>query len=164
MKSFLLLPVALLASAAVAQTTSACGANYIVEACLASEKAKLAACKGTDYECQCAQWENVITCYNNCPNDPRQHESAGQRDIFCGYASQFPSNKPTQSASTASKTAASNDAQKTNSAESSGTEQGAATGTTSGNAPTKTPNAGAELAMNAGGVLAAVAGVVAVVL
>lgn len=61
MKSFLF-PLAILASSgAMAQTTSACGADYIVEACLSSEKAKLEACKGTDYECQCAQWQNIIT-------------------------------------------------------------------------------------------------------
>ncbi|KAJ4302585.1 hypothetical protein N0V88_002735 [Collariella sp. IMI 366227] len=146
MKSFLLLPVALLAGAAVAQTTE-CGADYIVEACLASEKAKLAACKGDDYDCACARWIDIITCYNNCPNDPRIHESAGQRDIFCTYASQFPSNKPTIATSSvvpASKTSASNDAEKTDDTEKTGAEKAddaAATETTSGATPTKSPNA-----------------------
>ncbi len=59
MKSFLF-PLTVLASCAVAQTTSACGADYIVETCLSSEKAKLAACDGKDYGCQCQQWKNVI--------------------------------------------------------------------------------------------------------
>jgi hypothetical protein len=60
MKAFLF-PLAVLASSAMAQTTSVCGANYIVEACLGSEKAKLAACTTGDYECQCNGWKNVIT-------------------------------------------------------------------------------------------------------
>lgn len=73
MKAFLL-PIAILASSAMAQTSSACAADYIVDACLSSENAKLASCQGTDYECQCAQWQNIITCYNNCPSDPRQRQ------------------------------------------------------------------------------------------
>ncbi len=60
MKSFLF-PLAVLASSAVAQTTSACAADYIVQACLSSEKAKLTSCQSTDYECQCNQWKNIIT-------------------------------------------------------------------------------------------------------
>jgi hypothetical protein len=60
MKAFLF-PLAVLASSAMAQTTSACAANYIVESCLSSEKAKLASCKGDNYECQCNGWKNVLT-------------------------------------------------------------------------------------------------------
>ena len=60
MKSFLF-PLAVLASSAVAQTTSVCLADYIVKACLSSEKAKLTSCVSTDYDCQCQQWKNIIT-------------------------------------------------------------------------------------------------------
>ena len=60
MKSFLF-PLAVLASSAAAQTTAACAANYIVEACLTSENAKLAACKDSDWGCKCAQWESILT-------------------------------------------------------------------------------------------------------
>ena len=60
MKSFLL-PFALFAaSTAVAQTTS-CAADYIVEACLASESAKLASCQHIDYACKCEQYKNILT-------------------------------------------------------------------------------------------------------
>lgn len=57
----ILLPLALFASAAVAQTSSACGADYIVEACLGSETAKLAACADADYECKCAAHTDILT-------------------------------------------------------------------------------------------------------
>jgi hypothetical protein len=60
MKSFLF-PIALMASAAMAQSNSDCAANYIVEACLEGENAKLANCKTGDYNCQCNQWINIVT-------------------------------------------------------------------------------------------------------
>ncbi|KAK4176066.1 hypothetical protein QBC36DRAFT_14455 [Triangularia setosa] len=164
MKSFLL-PVAVLISAAVAQTTSACGADYIVESCLGSEKAKLAACNTGDYDCQCAAWQAILTCYNNCPNDSRLHTDVGQKDIFCGYASQFPS-KATAVPS-ASKTSNTSPTQTPNQNEvdddASNTDDESGTSTATGSPATNT-NSAAYLALNAGGVLAAVAGVVAVVL
>ncbi|KAH6842561.1 hypothetical protein B0I37DRAFT_417732 [Chaetomium sp. MPI-CAGE-AT-0009] len=154
---FFLLPLAVMASSAMAQTTAAaCGADYIVEACLGSEEAKLANCKTEEWDCLCAQWESILTCYNNCPNDSRQPTAAGQRDIFCGYASQFapkPTQVPTQTASNPQTTQ--------NSASQGGSTE--ATATTSSSGPADT-NSAASLALNAGGVLAAVAGVFAVVL
>lgn len=60
MKSFLL-SVAVLASAAVAQSSSACAANYIVDTCLSTEKSKLAQCATGDYGCQCQGWKDIIT-------------------------------------------------------------------------------------------------------
>lgn len=59
MKSFLF-PIALMASVALAQSTSECAADYIVEACLEGERARLASCVSTDYQCQCTQWQNII--------------------------------------------------------------------------------------------------------
>ncbi|KAK4240209.1 hypothetical protein C8A03DRAFT_31684 [Achaetomium macrosporum] len=159
MKAFLF-PLAVLASSAVAQTTTACAADYIVESCLSTEKAKLENCALDDYTCRCAEWNAILTCYNNCPNDPRLHEDAGQRDIFCGYASQFATTSTrataqTSSAASAQTTGANQDANPSSSSSSTAT-------TTAGGA-TNT-NSAADLVLNAGGVLAAVAGVVAVVL
>ncbi|KAK3305369.1 uncharacterized protein B0T15DRAFT_194905 [Chaetomium strumarium] len=159
MKAFLV-PLAILASSAVAQTT-ACAADYIVESCLSTEKAKLESCGHEDYTCRCAGWNAILTCYNNCPNDPRLHDDAGQREIFCGYASQFAttSTKATAKPSTAA------------AAQTTGADQGASssssgsssTATTTAAGSTST-NSAADLALNAGGILAAVAGVVAAVL
>ena len=57
---FFLLPVAIMATAAVAQN-SACAADYIVEACLGTERSKLASCASTDYDCLCAGHNSLIT-------------------------------------------------------------------------------------------------------
>ncbi|KAK0702607.1 hypothetical protein B0T21DRAFT_388026 [Apiosordaria backusii] len=164
MKSFLL-PVAVLVSAAVAQTTTVCAADYIVESCLGSEKAKLANCNTGDYDCQCAAWQAILTCYNNCPNDSRLPTDVGQKDIFCGYASQFPSKATT--AASPSKTSSSSATQTPNNNQAeddaTNTEDESGSSTSTGSPATNT-NSAAYLALNAGGVLAAVAGVVAVVL
>lgn len=57
----ILLPLALFASAAVAQTSSVCGADYIVEACLGSENAKLAGCGDSDWGCKCQAYTDILT-------------------------------------------------------------------------------------------------------
>jgi hypothetical protein len=56
-----LLPLALLASSALAQTSTICGADYIVEACLNNEKAQLATCGPNEWDCLCNQWKNIVT-------------------------------------------------------------------------------------------------------
>jgi len=166
MKSFLF-PLAVLASSAVAQTTSVCLADYIVKACLSSEKAKLTSCVSTDYDCQCQQWKNIITCYNNCPDDPDQFTAGGQRDIFCGYASQFASTTAKVAAATQVPTETA--AKATDNANAGQTGSGSAasksgsTATSTGKAAANT-NSAADLVLNAGSVLAAVAGVAAFIL
>lgn len=77
MKPFLF-AAAVLASSAMAQTTSACAADYIVEACLSSENAKLGNCQHNDYECKCTQWQNILT-YGNRRRAVRAWCSSGQR-------------------------------------------------------------------------------------
>lgn len=69
MKSALLALTAFAAAAIAAD--SECAADYIVEACLGSETAKLATCGTNDWMCKCYAHENIITCFNNCPNDDR---------------------------------------------------------------------------------------------
>ncbi|KAK4191144.1 hypothetical protein QBC35DRAFT_36600 [Podospora australis] len=162
MKSFFL-PIALLASSVAAQT-SACGADYIVEACLSSQTDILNKCGAQDYNCRCAAWEAIITCYNNCPNDTRKFESQGQKEIFCGYASQFPSSTTKVAAARQSQA----QVQHTSNSNAAGNEATGTADSTASSTSTSTPatntNSAAYLALNAGGVLAAVAGVVAVVL
>jgi hypothetical protein len=55
-----LLPLALLAASVSAQTSSACGADYIVEACLGTINGQLAQCGSTDYQCQCNGYKNLL--------------------------------------------------------------------------------------------------------
>ncbi|KAK4447913.1 hypothetical protein QBC34DRAFT_381752 [Podospora aff. communis PSN243] len=158
-----LVSLAFFASAAVAQTT-ACAADYIVEACLGTENGKLASCAQTDYVCRCNAFGNILTCFNNCPNDVRRFDYQGQQQIFCGYASQYPST--TTKAVAATGTAATVPTDKADEAASSAAGSGkAASGSATTSAPnTVNTNSAADLALNAGGILAAVAGVVAAVL
>ncbi|KAK3294991.1 uncharacterized protein B0H64DRAFT_444018 [Chaetomium fimeti] len=158
---FFLLPLAVMASSVMAQATTACGADYIVESCLSSETAKLDDCGAEDWGCRCTQWKSIVTCYNNCPNDPRKNTSDGQRQIFCGYASQYPSNEPTQAATQTGSTPAQNTQDAAGQGDSTDGDSISATTSSSGPADT---NSAASLALNAGGVLAAVAGVFAVVM
>ena len=55
-----LFSLAFLAAAASAQST-ACAADYIVEACLGTISGQLASCGQTDYGCQCTQYEQFVT-------------------------------------------------------------------------------------------------------
>lgn len=169
-----LIPVALLAlgvsaqsSAAGGSSSSKCDADYIVTNCLESENAKLEACDYTDYDCQCAAAQSILTCYNNCPNDPRGNDAKGQVQIYCDNASIHGSkamaSRTTAAVATATDetTVASNVATTTKSGASKETATGTATGSA---AAATTTNAAAEMIRNTGGVLLAVAGVVAAVL
>ncbi|EJT80188.1 hypothetical protein GGTG_00191 [Gaeumannomyces tritici R3-111a-1] len=152
---FFLLPLAFAASLAAAQS-SACGADYILEACLTTENAKFAACSEGDWDCKCSSYNNIMTCFNNCPNDLRRETQQGQQKIFCGYASQFPS----KTAGVAKSSAASGGAAAATTTPASGASN-TASSTTGAASPAKTNGAATDLAMNAGGVLALVAAVVA---
>ncbi|KAK0742833.1 hypothetical protein B0T18DRAFT_391734 [Schizothecium vesticola] len=157
-----LLLASLLATAAtsvLAQGDPSCLANYIVEACLGTENGKLAACGTNDYVCRCTALAVILTCYNNCPNDPRRFDTAGQQTIFCGYASQFPSS------TTSAFSAPSTDMPSTPTGIDSGSGSGSSgSGSSTAAAPTKTGGAAGMMALSVGGVLAGVAGVVAAVL
>ncbi|RFU72468.1 hypothetical protein TARUN_9777 [Trichoderma arundinaceum] len=66
---------------------STCQADFILEDCLASTTKIANACKGTDYQCLCASYQAVLTCYNNCPNDIRAPSAQQQADSWCRTAS-----------------------------------------------------------------------------
>ncbi|KAK2755141.1 hypothetical protein CKAH01_01033 [Colletotrichum kahawae] len=155
------LPITLLIAAVAAQDTK-CAAENIVETCLSSENAKVAACSPTDYDCQCAAYQAVATCYNNCPNDARASPAQNQVTIFCQQASLYGSAAQRKTASVASGSATA--AVASNSATATPTTGSSASAIASVSA-TSTPNLGVgQLARNTGGVLLAVAGVVAAVL
>ncbi|KAK1776110.1 hypothetical protein QBC45DRAFT_227070 [Copromyces sp. CBS 386.78] len=167
-----LLPLAAMFAVAAAQTTSVCGAAYIVETCLGTENSRLSLCGRDDYGCKCAQYPNIIACYNNCPNDPRKATSMGERDTWCALDKQYPSSTSKVAVATTTNPNTGVAAQPTNTgAASSGSdnENTTATDATSSNtasAPSSsaTGNAAGEVLVNAGGLLAAVAGVIAAVL
>ncbi|KAH8170499.1 hypothetical protein LIA77_09280 [Sarocladium implicatum] len=169
------LPIALLAVGVSAQTTteptsiaapaasSSCEADYIVERCLSTEKDKVEACDATDYDCQCAAYEAVATCYNNCPNDPRATSANQQVLIFCqqasihGTKSSNISTTPTGTMATAPATTSDDDE------DDEDEPRGSNTATFDAEVPTESDAAGI-LFINAGGALAAVAGAIAALL
>ncbi|KAL7816512.1 hypothetical protein V8C44DRAFT_290946 [Trichoderma aethiopicum] len=66
-----------------------CLADYILEDCLGSTTKTANSCKPTDYDCLCAAYQAVLTCYNNCPNDIRAPSVQQQVDSYCRTASQL---------------------------------------------------------------------------
>ncbi|KAK6217546.1 hypothetical protein QIS74_07660 [Colletotrichum tabaci] len=162
-------PLALALAAVVAAQDDQCDAANIVTACLDSETDKVTACNPTDYDCQCAAYQAVATCYNNCPNDARAVPAQQQVTIYCqqasihGSAAQRKTQTVASATGSATNAAASNSASPT-AATRTAADEAASTAASSSTA-TSTPNMGVgQLARNTGGVLLAVAGVVAAVL
>ncbi|KAL6803006.1 hypothetical protein GGI42DRAFT_323632 [Trichoderma sp. SZMC 28013] len=92
MKFFATLLFAAVGVSAVSSTSpdspsSSCLADYILEDCLGSTTKTANACKPTDYDCLCAAYQAVLTCYNNCPNDIRAPSVQQQVDSYCRTAS-----------------------------------------------------------------------------
>ncbi|UPL00904.1 hypothetical protein LCI18_011838 [Fusarium solani-melongenae] len=147
-------------TAAAPSASSECEAEYIVKRCLETENAKAEDCKADDWDCLCAAYEAIVTCYNNCPDDTRASSAQSQVQIYCQQASLYGTRTKTTKTATAE-------------TESTGTADATATGadaseesassTSSSSSPDSTNNA-ADLARNTGGVLLAVAGVVAAML
>ncbi|CAM1500914.1 Fc.00g100760.m01.CDS01 [Cosmosporella sp. VM-42] len=161
-----LFPLALLAVGAVAQTTTAdapaasatgCDADYIVTNCLESETDKVSACDATDYDCLCAAYEAVATCYNNCPNDTRAAPAQQQVKVFCQNASLYGTHKDKVTKTAGGSTMVTAAATTT-----AADEEGTSTATEV-SAPSST-NAAGEKVRNAGSVLAAIGAVLAAVM
>jgi hypothetical protein len=58
-------------SAAAAPGSSVCAAQNILETCLATTQGYLSQCSASDYSCLCDKYTAIMTCFNNCPNDPQ---------------------------------------------------------------------------------------------
>ncbi|KAF4446926.1 phospholipase d1 protein [Fusarium austroafricanum] len=162
--------LALFAAAASAQSTTdsgaaapsasgKCEAEYIVKRCLETENAKVEDCKANDWDCLCASYEAVATCFNNCPDDPRASSAQSQVKINCQQASLYGTATKATKTSSHTATAASSDATATDSDAADAT----ASATESAASAENTNNA-ADKARNTAGVLLAVAGVVAAIL
>ncbi|KAF4344695.1 phospholipase d1 [Fusarium beomiforme] len=162
--------LALFAAAASAQSTtdsgaaapsasSECEAEYIVKRCLETENAKVQDCKTNDWDCLCASYEAVATCFNNCPDDPRASSAQSQVQINCQQASLYGTATKATKTSSSTATAAASDATATHS------DAADATGSaTESAASAENTNNAADKARNTAGVLLAVAGVVAAIL
>ncbi|KAL3960854.1 hypothetical protein ACCO45_005971 [Purpureocillium lilacinum] len=169
-----LVPLALLVAAGVSaddktggDSKSGCLADYIVTNCLASETKKAEGCAAADWDCMCAAYEAIATCYNNCPNDPRAGPARQQVSTYCANASLYGSKAMASKTATGSVTssAAVASASATDASSSiSGTEIFPTKTTTGASAAASKTNAAEPLAGNAGGLFVAVAGAVAALL
>jgi hypothetical protein len=141
---------------------SGCDADYIVERCLSTETDKVEACESTDYDCLCAAYEAIATCYNNCPNDSRAAPAQNQVLVFCQQASLHNTKTKTTMTSTGTETTSEPTATSDDDDEDSGSQE-SNTASFEAETPQETGAAG-EVFVNAGGAIAAVAGAIVALL
>ncbi|KAF2166838.1 hypothetical protein M409DRAFT_54618 [Zasmidium cellare ATCC 36951] len=79
------------ASTSSAAGTSGCGSQIddIIASCLGTTQTQLDACTTNDWDCMCEQSNNVLTCYNNCPSDPRRNGIDQQNVSYCNAAKAY---------------------------------------------------------------------------
>jgi hypothetical protein len=70
-------------------------APSILDACLLTIQGQVNSCLSTDYGCLCNQYQNLLTCYNNCPADPGVSTVQQQHEQYCAAASAYPSSTST---------------------------------------------------------------------
>ncbi|KAN0108334.1 hypothetical protein V8E51_008076 [Hyaloscypha variabilis] len=166
-----LLPASLLLSVAAAATTisassatsTACAAQPVMDSCYASTSAIAQACATTDYSCLCSKWNDVLTCFDQCPNDPRYAATAASHATYCndlaaygGSSTSAFSALVTSTITPAGTTTGPTGSQST---QSSVTGKVDSTSTVSPDTPAPTTKNGAEgLAIGAGSVFIGVAG------
>jgi hypothetical protein len=128
----------------------------VLDACIATEQAQINGCSFTDYSCLCQQYGNLLTCYNNCPNDPGVFTVQQQKTQQCEAAQAY----GTTTLMVAKSTSSSNSAASSTAVESSVASGFAGSGTATGTAASSTSStaaAGALRVETAGGLLAVVA-------
>ncbi|KAL4877169.1 hypothetical protein BJY04DRAFT_198688 [Aspergillus karnatakaensis] len=93
-------------TATTQQTTSSCGAQYILDACIQTIQSQVDACGPNEWDCLCEQANNMLTCYNNCPGDPGRTAVQQQRDSYCNAAG-ITSTSTTSTTATSTRTSSS---------------------------------------------------------
>ncbi|KAK2773285.1 hypothetical protein FQN52_004575, partial [Onygenales sp. PD_12] len=102
---FLLIATINPAAAQNDKTGTKCAAQNILDACLKSTKLTLENCPVNDWECLCARYTDVLTCYNNCPSDQGKFAIESSQLANCNAAKQYA--KPTTTTTTTTNTATS---------------------------------------------------------
>lgn len=133
-------------------TSSSCDAQNILDTCKAGIQSQIDACTGNDYMCLCDNYTNLLTCYNNCPNDPVKSSVQNQVTQYCLAASPL-SASSISAAKTAIQGASSTAAPPTTSAAASASAASASASSSSVN------NGAGEVVAPVGGVLALLLGV-----
>ncbi|RJE25356.1 hypothetical protein PHISCL_02319 [Aspergillus sclerotialis] len=125
-----------------------CNADNIVSACLKSTKPELDNCTQNDWHCLCARSNDVLTCYNNCPDDERRFGASQTRDSYCNAAKAMGGDTTTGTATgTASETATTPAATQNKAVESS---SGAASATSASASSTASTTATSSMAASSG--------------
>jgi hypothetical protein len=128
----------------------------VLDACIATEQAQINGCSPNDYSCLCQQYGNLLTCYNNCPNDPGLFGVQQEKTQNCGAAQAYGTTTLMVAKSTSSgNSVASSTAVESTAA--SGFAGGSSTATGTAASGTSTGAASALRVETAGGLLAVVA-------
>lgn len=167
--------IASAAAAPAPATSTKCAAQAILDKCIADMTKISEGCDPVNYKCLCQTNKDILTCYNNCPNDPQRDIQGSKVTAWCVAAGGDATSTPV--ATTTTQAAASSTAASTSSVavgtdtatgvtviltatgSSGSTKSATATGTKSSSTPT--PSAGAGSAIRpagfAAGALAAAA-------
>lgn len=89
----------------VTELDTGCAAQAVLDTCISSTTAIATSCSLTDYACLCQKNSDILTCFNNCPNDPRLAGVRSTQSAYCANASAYPSSTaivPTNTASSSS--------------------------------------------------------------
>ncbi|KAI1098615.1 hypothetical protein F4804DRAFT_338045 [Jackrogersella minutella] len=149
-------------STSTSTSTTGCAAQNILDTCLDTTESYVPLCETTDYDCLCDKYVAVMTCFNNCPNDPRQPSYQQQKDQYCTNASLYSTASTTNQTVTRVATSTSNSITLTK------TEvvmkSASAASASAGAAESQNGNSAQGSLNYAGGMLAGLAGLVAVFL
>ncbi|KAK5100493.1 hypothetical protein LTS08_005244 [Lithohypha guttulata] len=83
--------IASVATLAVAQSSTACPGQNILDACKATIQAQVNNCAYTDYSCLCTAYTNMVGCYasSGCSNDLTVGTAQQQKELNCNNASVY---------------------------------------------------------------------------
>ncbi|KAJ5811789.1 hypothetical protein N7474_008090 [Penicillium riverlandense] len=91
--------VAASASLALADDSSKCAAQKVVDQCVTDMKFQLENCDTGDWDCMCTHSTDVVGCYNNCPEDEERLGAQQIRQQNCANARAY-SGKTTETGRT----------------------------------------------------------------
>ncbi|KAL2832024.1 hypothetical protein BDW59DRAFT_139565 [Aspergillus cavernicola] len=117
------------------QAASTCEAQNILDTCIRSIQAQVDACGPNEWGCLCEQTNNLLTCYNNCPEDTGRTGVEQQRVSYCNAAGLVSSSSTTSRTATSTNTSTST---ATSTSTSTDSEETGATTTSSGAASAET--------------------------
>ncbi|KAF1839274.1 hypothetical protein BDW02DRAFT_233626 [Decorospora gaudefroyi] len=88
MRFFTTVTLAITATASLVAAAEKCAAQNILDTCLAGYQSRIDDCnaKGNDFICLCDVYNDVLVCYNNCPDAPEKPSVQNTVISYCGAA------------------------------------------------------------------------------